>query len=254
MPTYCVTGTNRGIGLEFVRQLSAIPSNNVIATVRSLSSSDLSSLKSAAKSNVHILECETSSPASVKAFAAEAKKVLGSGDAGKKIDYLLNSAGVNYAPTLQSLTLNEDALFTNMRVNVLGTASVVRELFEADLLADNVRILNMTSGLGSAAHTLHNVKAAKSTPYALSKAAVDMLTIHMGYDLRSGLEDVAGGRKLSRAVVIAMDPGWVMTDMGGKGSFVEPKDSIKGQLNCLHSLKDSDNQKIYEYQGSELGW
>jgi NAD(P)-dependent dehydrogenase (short-subunit alcohol dehydrogenase family) len=250
MPVYCITGTNRGLGLEFVRQLSARPSNTLIATVRSLATSDLTDLKAASHSNVHVLECDTSNASSVAHFAAQASTALN----GAKIDFLLNSAGVNAHPEQHSLSLSEEALLENVRVNVLGPAKVVQCLLEADLLADNLRVLNMTSGLGSAAHTLGSMKAAKCTPYSISKAGLDMLTIHMGYDLRTGVEGVAGGRKLSKAVAIVMDPGWVKTRMGGEGSFVEPEESIRRMLECLHGLKDDDNQKFYEYQGSNLGW
>jgi len=87
MPIYAITGGNRGLGLEFVRQISSDSNNTVLALTRSLSS-DLSDVKALNKNNnIHVLECDTSSIDSIKAFAQEAKKTLGS----KKPDYVLNN-------------------------------------------------------------------------------------------------------------------------------------------------------------------
>jgi NAD(P)-dependent dehydrogenase (short-subunit alcohol dehydrogenase family) len=68
MPVYVLTGANRGLGLEFVRQLSADSSNTVIGAVRSMSN-DLTDLKSLNKNNnIHILECDTGKAASITSF------------------------------------------------------------------------------------------------------------------------------------------------------------------------------------------
>jgi NAD(P)-dependent dehydrogenase (short-subunit alcohol dehydrogenase family) len=240
MPVYCITGANRGLGLEFVRQLAAIPENIVLATSRSTADSDVADLKAVSSSNTHVLQCDTGNLESIKAFVAEAGKVLG----GKKIDFLFNNAGVNYESWRTSLTLEAEALDQNMRINVLGTAKVVQYLLEAGLLSENVRILNMTSGLGSMQRS-STIKPRKCAAYSIAKAGLNMLAVHLSEDLKE---------KLPGVVVIVMDPGWVKTRMGGEGAVLEPEDSIGGMLKVVHGLKGEDNGKYFTYDGSEVPW
>lgn len=239
MSVYVITGANRGLGLEFVRQIASNPDNTIIATSRS-SSSDLTDVKAVSNSNTHFLTCDTGDVASIKSFAAEAGKVLG----GKKIDYLLNNAGVNKEAEQTSLTLDPEALYENILINVVGPAKVVEYLLSAGLLSDNVRILNMSSGLASMKQSA-TISPRKCTPYSISKAGLNMLAVHQSGELRE---------KLPGVVVIVMDPGWVKTRMGGDGAILEPKDSIGGMLKTLHALKGEDNGKFFTQDGSEVPW
>lgn len=239
MPTYVITGANRGLGLEFVRQIASNPDNTVIATSRT-SDSDLSDVKAVASSNTQFLVCDTGNVDSIKSFASEVGKALN----GKKIDFLLNNAGVNKASDQTSLTLDPEALYENIRINVVGPAKVVENLVNAGLLADEVRILNMTSGLGSMARSA-GIVPRKCTPYSISKAGLNMLAIHQSEELKE---------KVKAPVVIVMDPGWVKTRMGGDGAILEPKDSIGGMLKTLHGVKAEDSGKFFTYDGSEVPW
>ncbi|KAL2132987.1 hypothetical protein VTI74DRAFT_3057 [Chaetomium olivicolor] len=240
MPVYCITGTNRGLGLEFVRQLAQSSDNTIIATTRSLSS-DLADLKAVASPSTHILECDTSQIPSIRSFVKDVARLLGS---DKKIDFLLNSAGVNHASWQSSLTLGPDELQAQMAVNVIGPAKTVELLLDAGLLSKNVRILNMSSGLGSLQRS-SEIKPRKSAGYSISKAALNMLTVHQSEDLK---------QHLPGAVVISMDPGWVKTRMGGEGAMIEPSESIGGMLRVLHGLRSEDTGAFYQYSGEKSPW
>ncbi|KAK4119405.1 NAD(P)-binding protein [Parathielavia appendiculata] len=240
MPVYCITGTNRGLGLEFVRQLAQSPDNTIIAATRSLSS-DLSDLKAVASPSTHILECDTSNVASIHAFVKEVKQTLGD---EKKIDFLLNSAGVNVASSQSSLSLGPDELQQNIAVNVIGPAKMVELLLDAGLLSKDVRILNMTSGLGSLQRS-SEIKPRKCAPYSISKAGLNMLTVHQSEDLKPHLPG---------SVVICMDPGWVKTRMGGDGAVLEASQSIGDMLKVLHGLKAEDTGSFYHHTGEKIPW
>ncbi|KAH8912342.1 NAD(P)-binding protein [Coniochaeta sp. PMI_546] len=240
MPVYCITGANRGLGLEFVRQLAANSENTILATSRSTSADDVSDLKAVSSPNTHILQCDVADVDSINSFVAEAGKVLD----GKKIDFLLNNAGVNFKSEQTSLAMDPEAILQNVRINVIGPAKVVQFFYEAGLLSDNVRILNMTSGLGSMERS-STITPRKCAPYSISKAALNMLAVHLAGDLKA---------KLPGAVVIVMDPGWVKTRMGGDGAILEAKDSIGGMLKVVHGLKSEDNGKFFTYDGSEVPW
>ena len=239
MSIYCITGANRGLGLEFVRQLATNSDNTILATSRSTSESDVSDLK-AISSSIHILQCDVADLNSIKSFASEAGKVL----AGKKIDFLLNNAGVNFKSEQTSLGMDPEAILQNVRINVIGPAKVIQSLYEADLLDEEVRILNMTSGLASMQKSA-TISPRKCAPYSISKAGLNMLAVHLSEDLKA---------KLPGVVVIVMDPGWVKTRMGGEGAVLEAQESIGGMLKTLHGLKGEDNGKFYTYDGSEVPW
>lgn len=243
MSVYCISGANRGLGLEFVRQLASKQDNIILATVRK-DGEDLTDLKAVSSPSTHVLVCDTSNLESIHHFAQEAAKVL-QGQGGRKIDFLLNVAGVNFAPELGSLSIKQDALDTNMRINVVGPAKVTEFLLAKELLSGRVRILNMTSGLGSMTKS-SEIKPRKCLAYSISKAGVNMLTVHQAEDLK---ESLGGG-----VVVIAVDPGWVKTRMGGDGAVLEPHESIGGMLKTLHSVTEKDNGNFFNYDGSEQAW
>ncbi|EGO60022.1 hypothetical protein NEUTE1DRAFT_116732 [Neurospora tetrasperma FGSC 2508] len=239
MPTYVVTGSNRGIGLEIVRQLTQSPENTVLALVRNLSK-DHSSLKSLASEKTHILECDTSSLSSIRDFAKTARSTLGD----TKIDYVINNAGVNLSEQNSSLQLAPDDLLDTIKTNVLGPAKLLEFLLQQGLLSENVRVQNMSSTLGSVQMSLSGL--GRATGYSISKAALNMLNAHLATDLRK-----AG---LKGAVVIVMCPGWVKTDMGGDGAMLSPEESVAGQLKVLQGLKDEDNGKFFNYRGENVPW
>jgi NAD(P)-dependent dehydrogenase (short-subunit alcohol dehydrogenase family) len=125
-----------------------------------------------------------------------------------------------------------------MTVNVLGPAKIVE--FLAPHLQDESVIMNMTSGLGSLTCSKVDTKA---TAYSISKAGLNMLTVHQSVEL-----------KKKGVVVICMDPGWVKTDMGGKGAALEKEESIRGMLKCLSSFSMTDSGKFFVYDGQEKAW
>lgn len=55
-------------------------------------------------------------------------------------------------------------------------------------------------------------------------------------------------------ISIALNPGWVRTDMGGSYAPLEPKDSVAGQLKVVLGLKKEDAGKFLSYDGQELTW
>lgn len=180
MPVFVITGANRGLGLEFVRQLSADSSNSIVAATRSLSRdlTDLETLKSN-DANLHILECDTGSQDSIEHFSKQVTSVLGGAD--KKIDFLLNNAGINANSKQTALTLTPENLTNHINVNVTGPAKLVQVL--ESHLHDRSVVMNMTSGLGSLAY-VRTKEHTECTAYSISKAAVNMLTIHQASNLK----------------------------------------------------------------------
>lgn len=237
MPSYLITGANRGLGLEFVRQLSSASLNTVIATCRNPgTATDLSSLASRSP-NIYILTLDISSEDSIKALFPAVGKVLGGPDS--ILDYLINNAGINADPKQSTFSITSEALRRHIDVNVYGPASIVAGC--SNFLVDGSVVMNMTSGLGSM-----GMKNVKCTTYAISKAALNMLTVHQDGDL--------GGENGVR--VVCIDPGWVKTEMGGEGAVLEPEESISGVLRVLEKVKADATMsgRFWRYDGEELPW
>jgi NAD(P)-dependent dehydrogenase (short-subunit alcohol dehydrogenase family) len=237
MATYFLTGANRGIGLEFVRQLSAKPENTIIAGVRS-KSGELADLEALSKSNsnIHIIECDVSSAESLSSTEFRVAEILSK--TGASLDYLFNVAGINATSTDTSLTLDPKSLTEHMQTNVLGPAKIVESLRK--YLARGATVLNMSSGLGSLTVA---TDVTKCCTYSMSKAALNMLTLHQAKDLKSN------GVK-----VICMDPGWVKTRMGGKGAMIEAEVSVGSMLDVVAGLKEADSGKFLRYDGAPVPW
>ena len=79
--------------------------------------------------------------------------------------------------------------------------------------------------------------------YGMSKAALNM-----------GVKKLASELKRRGIALIAMHPGWVQTDMGGKGATLQPTESISGMLTVIDKLTTADNGRYLTYSGEELPW
>lgn len=258
MPTWVLTGANRGLGLEFVRQLSASAENSVFAGIRSTGAdhAELASLAKSATGRVHVLQCDAAEQKSVLAFAENITEILRSDGKEGKVDFLLNNAGINANGdvTVLSPTEGKDGskvpvtditsamLSSHMDTNVLGPLTLAAAL--DPLLGDGSVVVNMTSGLGSLVKT-KEMQPRKCAVYSLSKAAVNMLTLHLDGEWRARGKGV---------VCVAMDPGWVKTRMGGEGAVLEADVSIAGMLRVFRGLGREDGGRFFSYEGVGIPW
>ncbi|KAK8000091.1 short chain dehydrogenase reductase sdr [Apiospora arundinis] len=236
MPVYVVTGARGGIGLEYVRQLTADPSNTVITTVRDTSAniSDLQAVMAKSEGRGHIVQCDVSSEASIATLAQSIPPIL-SGD--EKIDVLVNNAGIQQSEGQTGLNLDGASLLAHMTTNVVGPAKVTQILLPY-LREGSAIIANISSGLGSLALLSDGTIEPDMTPYSISKCALNMLMVHQAHQLKG------------KAIVVCVDPGHVKTAMGGPEAPVEAKDSARSVLKVLSGLKAEDSGKFFHPDGA----
>jgi NAD(P)-dependent dehydrogenase (short-subunit alcohol dehydrogenase family) len=161
------------------------------------------------------------------------------GDDTEALHVLINNAGVsggNGKDTFEAATL--DRLTRTFQVNAAGPHLMAQAF--ADLLetASEAAVLNVTSQLGSIAHT----NGGTWQSYKMSKAALNMAT-----RLQAGALD-------AHVTVVALHPGWVQTDMGGPNARVSPEDSVAGMVEVLVSLDASHNGAFLTFEGDTLPW
>lgn len=93
MATYLVTGSSRGLGLEIVTQLAAMPStrvDRVFATARTDTSSKLRELVQGSSGRVVFVKLDAEDKTSIKDASAEVDKVLDT----RGLDVLINNVGI----------------------------------------------------------------------------------------------------------------------------------------------------------------
>lgn len=231
--TAVVTGANRGLGLELVCRLLA-RGDHVIAGCRQPGrATALNSLAGGHPGRLHVLPLDVADARSRAAFAAELPLVLD--DAGR-IDLLINNAGVLH-PGERFGQLGEAHLEHSFRVNAMGPLLLTQAL--APLLADDARVANLSSQLGSIAGC-----SRFGTPsYNIGKAAQNMATVLLAHAL------AARG-----IAVVALHPGWVRTEMGGEQATETVEESAAGLLAVIEGLGPGDSGRFLDWRGDALPW
>jgi NAD(P)-dependent dehydrogenase (short-subunit alcohol dehydrogenase family) len=228
MPSVLVTGANRGLGLELARQ-NAAGTWRVFATCRDPSRA--SALTDIAKKHptlsVHAMDVVEDG--SVSALARELSS--------EPIDVLINNAGIGGSK--QSLgKLDFDGWLETLRVNVLGPARVSEAFLENVARSDRKVIASITSGMGSIADASGGYYA-----YRSSKAALNMTMHNFALDLKS-----------RQVIAVAINPGWVQTDMGGASAPTSPEASIEAMLRIFDQLTLDDSGNFLNYRGGTYPW
>jgi len=224
---FAVTGANRGIGLEFVKQLTE-RGEEVDAGVRDPDAApELRALvRPGVRLRIHRLD--VADDASVGAFAEQ----LPAGP----VDVLVNNAGVSGVKGGEPI--DPPDILRVFNVNAVGSLRVVRALLPRLRAGKAKKILNITSHLGSIADASGGRYA-----YRMSKAALNMATRLLAEDLRG-----------EGFLTVALHPGWVQTRMGGSGAPVPPEQSIRAMLDFVDELSKEQSGRVFDFQGRPLPW
>lgn len=219
MATIVVTGCNRGIGLELVRQYKA-RGDDVIGVCRK-SSEALSA------AGVEVIE---------GVDIADDNGVTKLVDAlgGRRIDILINNAGILRQDTLD--TVDYDDMLEQYRINTIGPLRVTRALLAN--LADDARIGIVTSRVGS----IEDNGSGNNYGYRCSKAAANMVGVNLHHDLSP-----------RGIAVMLLHPGLVATDMTG-GTGISATDSARGLLERLDALDLDSSGTFWHAEGYKLPW
>jgi len=229
-----VTGANRGLGLEFVRQLLA-RGDRVVATCRQPGRAQaLNRLVAEHPGRLHVLPLDLAAPKTHAELARELP-LLGAG-ADAPLDLLVNNAGVLHSGERFG-AVGADNLDDSLRTNASGPFLLTQAL--AAQFADGATVANLSSQLGSIAST-----ARYGTPsYAISKAALNMATVLLAHALAE-----------RGIMVVALHPGWVRTDMGGAGAEIEPADAVSSLLAVIDRVGVADSGRFLDRHGATVPW
>jgi NAD(P)-dependent dehydrogenase (short-subunit alcohol dehydrogenase family) len=215
-----VTGANRGIGLELVRQMAA-RGDNVIAVCRQ-SSQALEKLGVRIESGIDVAE-------------AEAAEALAERLQGVELNVLVNNAGILRGDNLDALDFASIA--QQLEVNALGPLRVTAALLGN--LKRDAKVVIITSRMGS----IGDNASGGYYGYRMSKAAVNAAGVSLARDLKG------------RGVAVALlHPGMVATEMTGKHG-IPPEEAARGVLTRIDALTlETTGKFIHAGAGEELPW
>lgn len=236
MATWLVTGANRGIGLEYARQL-ARAGETVIATARNpAGAAELADL-AAANPQLRVEALDLEDRASIIA--------LGHRLEGTPVDVLLNNAGLyggswdNASHRQSHDNMDYDLWEQIMRVNVLAPFQMVQVLRASLNAGQRKLIINMSSDLGS----ITNNTQGQSYAYRSSKAALNMVTKGLSAELAQ-----------QGFTVVSMAPGWTQTDRGGASARWPVEESVANQIKVIAGLSAQDNGRFVDLLGRTVPW
>lgn len=224
MATVLVIGASRGIGLEFVRQY-VDAGDRVIATAR-----DAAGLTRLREHGATALKLDVADPASISGLAWQLD--------GEEIDIALYVAGVwSGAGALAPPTQPEfDRV---MHTNVLGAMQAIPQVVPlVEASRQGGRFAFITSGMGQ----IGAVESSDGWTYRVSKAALNMAVAAAQHDY-------------PRAILVALCPGWVQTDMGGAGAPLTVQQSVSAMRRTLVGLTPSHRGAFLHHDGRRYdGW
>ncbi|KAJ7837343.1 hypothetical protein B0H14DRAFT_2362409 [Mycena olivaceomarginata] len=199
MSSYVVTGAARGIGLEFVRQLSADSNNTVFALVRNKGTA--TELNDLSRNNITVLQADITDAKALKLAANEVSKAT-----NDKLDYLINNAGKTNHP---GLTIDqfpdpevlEHDLLDLFRTNTIGAVHCTNAFLPLLKNGSIKKVICISSGLGDPDVTVAT-QAVGEPSYSISKAALNMV-----------VAKYAAQYKADGFTFLALSPGMVKTSM-----------------------------------------
>jgi len=229
MVTVLITGANRGIGLEFVRQYVADGAEAVACCRDPDAAGELQALAKAS-GRVRVMKLDVASAADIAAL----KRAL----AGQPIDILVNNAGIS-GPRRQSADdIDLEGWLETFRINTVAPVAVSQALHENLKAGAQKKLAAITSQLGSTASN-----GGQRYAYRSSKAALNNAMRGLSRDWAS-----------DGIVVGVFHPGWVKTDMGGQSAPVSPEASVRGLRQRIAELGPETSGAFVDYSGVALPW
>ncbi|KAF8193700.1 hypothetical protein BJ912DRAFT_960133 [Pholiota molesta] len=196
MPSWLITGANRGIGYSTVEHLLKDEANFVIATARDVSGSELQALAKTHPNTLKVVELDITSQESVDRAVEAVTPLLPNG-----LDYLVNNAGKNPQPTTAFEDLNLDEFADEMTFSTVAPLRVSRAFLPLIKKSELKRIIFISSVLASSHIT--SLMAGQFNAYSVAKAALNMLAHKWAATL-----------KCDGVTTAAIHPGWSQTALG----------------------------------------
>ncbi len=234
-----VTGANKGIGLEIVRQLAEADIEVLLGARDLARGQQAAKILADAGLYVEAIEIDLNSEQSIARAAEQIASRYG------RLDILVNNAGIVDAQDGPPSMATTGAARRLMETNFLGTLAVTQAMLPLLRQAKAGRIVNLSTTLGSLA-----INGDPSSPYYearligynASKAALNMLTVQLAAELKD-----------TPIVVTSVAPGYVRTDLTGGNGFMTPAEGARLPVEYALLGPDATSGRFVEPAG-EAPW
>ncbi|MBC2607896.1 SDR family oxidoreductase [Pelagicoccus albus] len=229
-----ITGSNRGLGLGFVRLFLERGDQVFAACRRPAKAEALQELKAKFGGLLTLIECDVTDEASILAAAAEVSKET---DA---LDWVINNAGQGGLETLADVSFKRGLeLYAANCIGPIVVARTFRELLKA---GSNPLLIQISSRLGSIGEReSEDGRWVDGYVYPSTKAALNMMSRQLWKDFTP----------LGITVVI-QSPGWVRTDMGGDAAPLDIETATTSMLKVWEGLGPEDGGRYLSETGDDL--
>lgn len=223
-----ITGANRGIGLEFVKQY-AKDGWQVFACCREPESAHELQALTKTQHNIQVMALDVAEFDQIDILAAALRD--------RKIDLLINNAGI-YPPS-DFNHVNYEEWETAFRVNSMAPFKMTKAFTPHLSKGQLKKVATLSSKMGS----IDDNTSGGSYIYRTSKTAANMVMKSLAIDLHAiGIS------------VVTLHPGWVQTDMGGSNALIDTRTSVSGLRGVIANLSLRNTGRFIAYDGQEIDW
>ena len=224
-----ITGANRGLGLELVRQYLD-QGARVFAGAREPHSQELLQLLQKHPAQLSLIPLEVTRAPEVQAAVATVQAQVSG------LDLLINNAGIG-SRGIGLGKYESDIMLKVLHVNAVAPILIGQAFLQLLRNGHTPKLVNISSQVGSFGWN----HSGMSPLYAASKAALNMYTRSLS-------------REATGLITIAVHPGWVQTDMGGNTAPLTPQESVQHLRTLFARLTPADNGQFFNYDGKPHPW
>jgi NAD(P)-dependent dehydrogenase (short-subunit alcohol dehydrogenase family) len=225
-----VVGASRGLGLGLAAEVKS-RGWNVVGTVRDAAGERrLQVLAGKPGGELRVEHLDINDDAAIAALRRRLD--------GTVFDLVFVNAGIASQGRGDAAGASRDEAAAIFMTNAVAPMRLARAFLDRVRNGSGI-IAFMSSGLGSVA----NKTDSYSELYSASKAALNSLSRSLAASL--------GDR---RVTVLAVAPGWVRTDMGGRGAPLSVEESVRGIVDMLESRAGTGRHGFVDYRGREVEW
>lgn len=234
--TVLITGSNRGIGFEFVRQLSARDWRIIATTRRPAAATALNEL-AAADPDISVEYLDVTDHTGIDELAAKYQ--------AEAIDVLLLNAAMGPTPETAGRRLAKldwDVARRSFEVNSIGPMKVAQAFMPNVQASKRKLVLAMSSDSGS---FVAGSKVAALYHYKASKAALNMYFHTLHFETRR-----------HGVTAVMLHPGLVGTNeqLAKFPGALTPEESVSQLLAVIDGLTTEDNGRFVDYRGETMPW
>lgn len=226
-----VTGGNRGIGYELVKQLALKGFRVILVSRDSVRGREAAQNLKKLNLDVSFERMDVDDLESIRQAAITINKKYG------KLDILINNAGVYLDMNKKLVEMDPSILERTMSTNFFGAYHVIRSFIPLMVKQDYGRIINVSSEYGA----LREMSNQGVGAYKLSKLALNGLTQLIAAEIEGNIK------------INSVDPGWVSSDMGGPSASRTPKQAAESIL-WLATIESEGPSGEFFRDGKQTSW